>query len=214
MQHEEKKYMVVQKGRWERTVVHPPGSSYLLGLGAVSSTTRASVTLTCNSQIGERHWRVECGVTYGGGKSACTDSGCAWGFCGGKCTTRGAFCGAAPTGLHIGMCARGESAAEDEAKVVESIDMVRARASTGVCGCAGTGSVAAECAEDVEGWRKITLERCLRQGLLALEGRCTCIYMFSGDKYASANPGNLNLLKKGVTEGKSTRVIRRQAARQ
>jgi hypothetical protein len=41
---------------------------------------------------------------------------------------------------------------------VESVDKVRPR-SMGVWGC--MGSVAAECADDVDGRRKIALEKCL-----------------------------------------------------
>jgi hypothetical protein len=95
-------------------------------------------------------------VTYGGGKSACTVSGCECGSCGGKCTTRGAFCDAA-TDPRVGRCARDESAAEDEA--AESVDIVRTRSTTGVCGV--TGSVATECADEIDGRRKIALEKCL-----------------------------------------------------
>lgn len=56
----------------------------------------------------------------------------------------------------IGRCESEESAAEDDA--AESVDNVRVR-STGVRGC--TGSVAAECEDDVDGRRKIELENCL-----------------------------------------------------
>lgn len=42
--------------------------------------------------------------------------------------------------------------------MAESVDIVRLR-STGVRGC--TGSVAAECEDDVDGRRKIELENCL-----------------------------------------------------
>jgi len=56
----------------------------------------------------------------------------------------------------VGRCARDESAAEDEA--VESVDMVRPR-SMGVRGV--TGSVATECADEVDGRRKIAWEKCL-----------------------------------------------------
>ena len=55
-----------------------------------------------------------------------------------------------------GRCESDESAAEDDA--AESVDIVRLR-STGVRGC--TGSVAAECEDDVDGRRKIELENCL-----------------------------------------------------
>ena len=118
--------------------------------------SRARAIFSCDSQIGERHCSmVKCGVTYGGGRSACAVSGCECGFCGGgKCTTRGAFCAAAANDARVGRCARDDSAAEDEA--VESVDNVRGR-STGVCGC--MGSVAAECADDVDGRRKIALEK-------------------------------------------------------
>ncbi len=140
--------------------------------------------MSCDSQIGERHWStVKWGVTYGGGKSACTVSGCACGFCGGKCTTSGAFCGAA-TGPRVGMCASDESAAEDE-EVVESVEIVRLR-STGVCGGAGTGSVAAECEEDVEGRRKIALEKCF-PGDAVCDG-VWMVRMLAGDVDA-ARPG-------------------------
>jgi len=66
-----------------------------------------------------------------------------------------AFCDAAMD-ARVGRWARDESAAEDEA--VESVDIVRAR-STGVRGV--TGSVATECADEVDGRRKIAWEKCL-----------------------------------------------------
>lgn len=56
----------------------------------------------------------------------------------------------------MGRCASDESAADDD--VAESMDNVRVR-STGVSGC--TGSVAAECVDDIDGRRKIELENCL-----------------------------------------------------
>ena len=84
-----------------------------------------------------------------------TVSGCECGFwSGGRCTTRGVFCAEGATDTRVGRCARDESAAEDEA--VESVDSVRPR-SIGVRGC--TGNVAAECADDVDGRRKIVLEK-------------------------------------------------------
>jgi len=55
------------------------------------------------------------------------------------------------TAPRVGRCESDESAAEDD--VAESADIVRAR------GC--TGSVAAECEDDVDGRRKIELENCL-----------------------------------------------------
>jgi hypothetical protein len=82
-------------------------------------------------------------------------SGWVCALCGGKCTTSGAFCGVA-TAPRVGRCESDESAAEDD--VAESVDIVRLR-SIGVRGC--TGSVAAECADDVDGRRKIELENCL-----------------------------------------------------
>jgi hypothetical protein len=103
---------------------------------------------------------VKCGVTYGGGRSAWAVSGCEcrfWG--GGKCTTKGAFWGAA-TDVRVGRCERDDSAAEDE--TVESMDIVRTR-SMGVCGC--TGRVAAECVDDVDGRRRIVLEKWLPDGV-------------------------------------------------
>jgi hypothetical protein len=60
------------------------------------------------------------------------------------------------TAPRVGRCESDESAAEDD--VAESVDIVRLR-SIGVRGC--TGSVAAECADDVDGRRKIELENCL-----------------------------------------------------
>jgi hypothetical protein len=60
------------------------------------------------------------------------------------------------TELRVGRCASDERAAEDEA--TESVDIVRTRSTMGVCG--STGSVAAECVEDVEGRRKSALEKC------------------------------------------------------
>ena len=74
---------------------------------------------------------------------------------GGNCTTSGVFNDVA-TAPHVGRCKSDESAAEDD--VAESVDIVCLR-STGVCGC--TGSVAAECEDDVDGCRKIELENCL-----------------------------------------------------
>ena len=57
----------------------------------------------------------------------------------------------------VGRCASDETAAEDDADAdaVESMDIARPR-STGV-----SGSVATECADDVDGRRKIALEKCL-----------------------------------------------------
>jgi len=126
---------------------------------------------------------VKCGVTYGGGRSAWTVSGCAcgFGFCGGKCTTSGATCGEAMA-ERVGRCAR-ESAAEDDA--VDSVDSVRTR-STGVSGC--MGSVAAECADDVDGRRKIVLvEKCL-PGDADCAGVCT-VRMLVGDVDAARMDG-------------------------
>ena len=74
---------------------------------------------------------------------------------GGKCTTSGVF-GDVATAPRVGRSESDESAAEDD--VAESVDIVRLR-STGVRGC--TGSVAAECEDDVDGRRKIELENCL-----------------------------------------------------
>jgi hypothetical protein len=60
------------------------------------------------------------------------------------------------TDPRVGRCESDESAAEDD--VAESVDIVRLR-STGVRCC--TGSVAAECEDDVDGRRKIEVENCM-----------------------------------------------------
>lgn len=67
----------------------------------------------------------------------------------------------------MGMSASDESAADD----AESVEMARAR-STGERGCCCTGSVAAECADDVDGRRKIARVACA--------GVCT-VRMLVGD---------------------------------
>jgi len=81
----------------------------------------------------------------------------------------------------VGRCAR-DSAAEDDA--VESVESVRTR-STGVSGC--TGSVAAECEDDVDGRRKIVLEKCL-PGDPVCAGVCT-VRMLVGDVDAARRGG-------------------------
>jgi len=60
------------------------------------------------------------------------------------------------TATRVGRSESDESAVEDD--VAESVEIVRVR-ETGVRGC--TGSVAAECDDDVDGRRKIELESCL-----------------------------------------------------
>jgi hypothetical protein len=122
---------------------------------------------------------VKCGVTYGGGRSACEVSGWACGPWGGKCTTSGAFGGVA-VAARVGRCASDETAAEDDADAVESMDIARPR-STGV-----SGSVATECADDVDGRRKIALEKCL-PGDGVCSWVCT-VRMLVGDVDA-ARPG-------------------------
>lgn len=111
---------------------------------------------------------MKCGVTYGGGRSVCTVSGDACAFCDddGKCTTSGGVCAVATaaaaaaaaedTRLVVGRCVSDEKAVDEE--VAERVEVVRAR-STGVRG--RIGSVATECADEVDGRRNSALEKCV-----------------------------------------------------
>lgn len=137
---------------------------------------------------------MKCGVTYGGGRRVCTVSGSVCAFCDGKWTTRGgvwaiatvaaaaAAAAAEDARLLVGRCVSDENAEDDE--LAERVEVVRAR-STGVRGCwCRIGSVATECAEDVEGRRKSALEKCVLG-----DGVCT-VRMLFGEVDAAWNGGD------------------------